>query len=146
MRGITFTTCLGDGNDSLDKNKFLTESTCDLKYLFDMMNHVKPLLDQFKIENDPKAVYELIYSTIPNNLAEIEKFVCDTANKTDFEIKQSYIKQALAVIKNEIRTKEDTIRYMIRNDIKEQARQTVDEHIDDLNAYRNKFILFNLLS
>lgn len=39
MRGITFTTCLGNGENSLDKNKFLSESTCDLKRLLDIMNY-----------------------------------------------------------------------------------------------------------
>ena len=146
MRGITFTTCLGNGENSLDKNKFLFESTCDLKRLLDIMNYIKIFLDQFKTENDPKIIRELIYSIIPNNLIKIEKLICDTSNKTDFEIKQSYVVQALKNIKNEIIREENFIRYMIMNDVKEYNFNTVEQHIEKLNSYRNKFILFHILS
>lgn len=139
MRGFVRTTSL---SDKMDFN--LVESTCNLKELLDKVNEAMPYLNQFKTETDPIKLYELLYDVISEKLADIEKLITNTAGKKTWEIRNSYAKQTLDEVKNEIIRKEGIIRYMLFNKVNEFGGQTVDKHIANLNHYRNKFILFKI--
>lgn len=144
MRGISFTDTLGVANSSISKDRYLIESTCDLKELLNKINEVIPILDKFKIENDPSKIYDLFVEVILNHFVEIEKFVSDTSPKKDWQLKDSYFNQFLNDIKEEVKRKEAVIRYMIFNNIKKFGNQTLENYLNDLNNYRNKFIAFKI--
>ena len=139
MRGFVRTTSLSDKMDF-----YLVESTCDLKELLDKVNEAMPYLNEFKCETDPIKLYDLLYDVISEKLADIEKLITNTAGKKSWEIRDSYAKQTLDEIKNEIIRKEGVIRYMLFNKVERFSGFTVEEHISNLNNYRNKFILFKL--
>lgn len=139
MRGFVRTTFLSGKRDF-----YLVESTCDLKELLDKVNEAMPYLNQFKTETDPVKLYELLYDYVSEKLSDIEKLIANTAGKKSWEIRDAYAKQTLDDIKNEIIRREGVIRYMLFNKVERFSGFTVEEHISDLNNYRNKFILFKL--
>ena len=139
MRGFVGTTSLRD-----KRNFYLVESTCDLKELLDKVNEAMPYLNQFKDETDPIKLYELLYDYVSEKLANIEKLIANTTGKKSWEIRDAYSKQTLDEIKNEIIRKEGVIRYMLFNKVERFNGFTIEEHISNLNKYRNKFILFKL--
>ena len=139
MRGFVKTTSLSDKKDF-----YLVASTCNLKELLDKVNEVIPYLNQFKDETDPVKLYALLYDVISEKLADIENLITNTAGKKSWEIRDSYAKQTLDEVKNEIIRKECVIRYMLFNKVERFSGFTVEEHISNLNNYRNKFILFKL--
>lgn len=143
MRGILFTDMLGYKEESLTDNRYLVESTCNLQELLNKINETIPFLDELKKENNPKKVYELVYDYIPNKLVEIEKLITNNS-KHVWELKDSYVNQLLEEVKTEIERKLSIIRYMIFNDVNEFGMMTVEQHIQALNEYRNKFILFKI--
>lgn len=110
MRGILFTGKLGLENKPCESH-YLIESVCDLRELWDSMSKAISLLNEFETASDPKILYDLLYTLIPNSFLSIEKLVCDTSEEHDKKLKETFVKQALAIIKNEIRMKEYTIRY-----------------------------------
>ena len=139
MRGFVRTTSLNDKRDFC-----LVESTCDLKELLDKVNETMPYLNEFKCETNPIKLYELLYDVVSEKLADIEKLIANTAGKKSWEIKDAYAKQTLDEIKDEIIRREGVIRYMLFNKVELFNGKTVEEHISNLNKYRNKFILFKI--
>ena len=139
MRGFVRTTSLSDKRDFC-----LVESTCDLKELLNKVNEAMTYLNEFKCETNPVKLYELLYDVVSEKLANIEKLITNTAGKKSWEIRNAYAKQTLDNIKDEIIRKEGVIRYMLFNKVELFNGKTVEEHISDLNKYRDKFILFKL--
>lgn len=146
MRGFVCSTHITDNESlyNLSHEVILKDCVCNIVELYNKIKEIRIETDKIKCLTNPKEIYNLIYDTIPNLFTEFECLITDTSKLRKYEIKRSYINQTLDNIKNTIKAKESIVRYMLFNEIEIFEGKPVQFHIDRLNSYRNKFVLFKL--